>query len=55
MGRFVIAARSGVDYILFAERSRPGERSGRVDSTDPLPVTATTVLPPLRLSLHRRY
>ena len=55
MGRFVIAARVGVDYVLFGERPRPGERSGRVDSTDPLALTATPNMKSLRLSLHRRY
>ena len=55
MGRFVIAARVGVDYILFGERPRPGERSGRVDSTDPLALTAAPNMKSLRLSLHRRY
>jgi hypothetical protein len=55
MGRFIIAARVGADYILFGERPRPGERSARVDSTDPLPLTAAPNMKSLRLSLHSRY
>ena len=52
MGRFVIAARVGVDYILFGERPRPGERSGRVDSTDQLRADgAAQGMKSLRLSL----
>jgi len=55
MGRFIIAARVGGDYILFGERPRPGERPGRVDSTDPLPLTAAPNMKSVRLSLQRRY
>ncbi len=55
MGGFVIAARAGADYQLFAERPRPGGRSSRVDSTDPIHLTAADGLAPVRLKLERRY
>jgi Carboxypeptidase regulatory-like domain len=55
MGGFVIAARAGTEYRLFAERPRPGGRSSRVDSTDPMPLTAAEGLAPVRLKLERRY
>jgi hypothetical protein len=55
MGRFVIAARAGTDYLLFAERPRGGGRSSRVDSTDELRVSAVEGLKPVRLTLERRY
>ena len=40
MGRFLIAARAGVGYGLFAERARPGGKSRRVDSTDEMRLLA---------------
>jgi hypothetical protein len=52
MGRFVIAARAGVEYGVFAERARGA--SG-VDATDTRRVTAAEGLAPLRLVLERRY
>jgi hypothetical protein len=55
MGGFVIAARAGTDYQLFAERPRPGGRSARVDSTDPIHLAAADGLAPVRLKLQRRY
>ncbi len=55
MGAFVIAARAGTEYRLFAERTRPGGRSSRVDSTDPMQLTAVEGLAPVRLKLARRY
>jgi hypothetical protein len=55
VGRFVIAALAGTDYLLFAERARPGGRSSRVDSTDQLRLTAVEGLTPIRLTLARRY
>ena len=55
VGRFVIAALAGTDYLLFAERSRPEGRSSRVDSTDQLRLTAVEGLKPVRLRLERRY
>jgi hypothetical protein len=57
MGGFVIAARAGTTYLLFAERARPGGRSSRVDSTDPIQLTAAEGLglAPVRLKLERRY
>jgi hypothetical protein len=55
MGGFVIAARAGTEYRLFAERPRPGGRSSRVDSTDPMSLTAAEGLAPVRLKLERRY
>ncbi len=55
MGGFVIAARAGIEYRLFAERMRPGGRSSRVDSTDPMQLTAAEGLAPVRLKLERRY
>ena len=55
VGRFVIAALAGTDYLLFAERSRPEGRSSRTDSTDQLRLTAVEGLKPVRLRLERRY
>ncbi len=55
MGRFVIAARAGVDYRLFAERPRLDGRTSRVDSADVLRLTAADGLKPVRLTLKRRY
>ena len=55
MGRFVIVARAGSDYRLFAERTRLGSRSSRVDSTDQMPLAAVDGLKPVRLTLERRY
>jgi hypothetical protein len=55
MGRFVIAARAGIEYGLFAERARPGSRAGGVDATDTLRLTATDGLALVRLVLERRY
>ncbi len=55
VGRFVIAALAGTDYLLFAERSRPEGRSSRMDSTDQLRLTAVEGLKPVRLRLERRY
>ncbi len=55
MGGFVIAARAGTDYRLFAERPRPGGPSSRVDSTAPIHLTAADGLAPVRLKLERRY
>ena len=55
MGRFVIAARAGMDYWLFAERPRLAGRSSRADSTDQVRLTVTTGMKPLRLTLARRY
>ncbi len=55
MGRFVIAARAGTDYALFAERARPGGSASRVDSADEVRVTAVAGLNPVRLTLVRRY
>jgi hypothetical protein len=52
MGRFVIAARAGVEYGVFAERARGA--SG-VDATDTRRVTAAEGLAPVRLVLERRY
>ena len=55
MGGFVIAARAGTEYRLFAERTRPGGRPSRVDSTDQVRLTAADGLEPVRLTLERRY
>jgi hypothetical protein len=55
MGRFVIAARAGVEYGVFAERPRAGGRSGGVDASETRRLTAAEGLPPLRLVLARRY
>lgn len=55
VGRFVIAALSGTDYLLFAERTRPEGRASRVDSTDQLRLTVVEGLKPVRLTLERRY
>jgi hypothetical protein len=54
-GRFAIAALGGRAYRLFAERLRPGDRLHRIDSSDPLPVSAIEGLKPFRLMLRRRY
>jgi len=55
MGRFVIAARAGAGYGLFAERARPGGSSSRVDSADEMRLVAVDGLKPVRLTLARRY
>jgi Carboxypeptidase regulatory-like domain len=55
MGAFVIAARAGGEYQLFAERIRPGSGSSRVDSSDPVQFAAGEGLKPVRLTLERRY
>jgi protocatechuate 3,4-dioxygenase beta subunit len=55
MGAFVIAARAGVEFQLFAERVRPESGSSRVDSSDPVQFTAGDGLKPMRLTLERRY
>lgn len=55
MGRFVIAARAGRDYGLFAERVRPGRTAARIDSADEMRLTAVDGLKPVRLTLTRRY
>jgi hypothetical protein len=55
MGRFVIAARPGTSYRLFAERARAGGRSARIDSSDEIALTAAAELKPIRLTLRRRY
>ena len=55
VGRFVIAALAGTDYLLFAERTRPEGRSSRVDSTDQLRLAVVEGLKPVRLTLERRY
>jgi hypothetical protein len=52
MGRFVIAARDGVEYGVFAER---GRGAGGVDASDTRRVTAADGLAPVRLVLERRY
>ena len=54
-GRFTIAALGGREYRLFAERLRPGDRAHRIDSTDPLVLSAIEGLKPVRLTLQRRY
>ena len=54
MGRFVIAARAGGEYGVFAERPRAGSHAGGVDATDTIRVTAADGLAPVRLVLERR-
>ena len=55
MGRFVIAAREGYEYRIFAERAREVGRPSSVDSADEVTLTATEGLKPVRLALERRY
>jgi len=55
MGAFVIAARAGAAYQLFAERLRSDGGSTRVESSDPVTFTAGDGLKPIRLTLERRY
>ena len=55
MGRFIIAAREGVEYRIFAERAREAGRPSSVDSADEVTVTAAEGLKPVRLILERRY
>ena len=55
MGRFVIAAREGFEYRIFAERAREAGRPSSVDSADEVTLTATEGLKPVRLTLERRY
>jgi len=54
MGRFVVAARSGTEYGVFAERARAGGRTAAIDATNTLRVTAADGLAPIRLVLERR-
>jgi hypothetical protein len=54
-GRFVIAGLSNSGYRLFAERTRSDGRRRRVDSSDPIAVTAVKGLAPVRLLLRHRY
>jgi Carboxypeptidase regulatory-like domain len=55
MGRFVIAAREGFEYRIFAERAREAGRPSSIDSADEVTLTATEGLKPVRLTLERRY
>jgi Carboxypeptidase regulatory-like domain len=55
MGRFVIAAREGFEYSIFAERAREVGRPSNVDSSDEVKLTAVEGLKPVRLALQRRY
>ena len=55
MGRFVIAAREGFEYRIFAERAREAGRTSSVDSADEVTLTAVEGLKPVRLTLERRY
>jgi hypothetical protein len=54
-GRFVIAAVADAPYRLFAERDRSEGEIRRIDSTDPVTLTATDRMSAVRLSLRRRY
>jgi 5-hydroxyisourate hydrolase-like protein (transthyretin family) len=54
-GRFVIAGLANVAYRVFAERPRSDGQIRRVDSTDPIAVTATKGSAPVRLLLRQRY
>ncbi|HXW08675.1 MAG TPA: carboxypeptidase regulatory-like domain-containing protein [Vicinamibacterales bacterium] len=53
-GRFTIAALEGREYLLFAERARPGARGG-LDVSDQMPVVAAASSPPVVLRLERKY
>jgi Carboxypeptidase regulatory-like domain len=55
MGRFIIAAREGFEYSIFAERAREAGRPSSVDSADEVTLTAAEGLKPVRLTLERRY
>jgi hypothetical protein len=55
MGRFIIAAREGFEYRIFAERAREAGRPSSVDSADEVTLTAAEGLKPVRLTLERRY
>jgi hypothetical protein len=55
VGRFVIAAREGFEYRIFAERAREVGRPSNVDSSDEVKLTAVEGLKPVRLALERRY
>jgi carboxypeptidase family protein len=54
-GAFVLAALSGREYRVFAERTRDDDENGPVDSSEQALVTAMTGAPPLTLKLRRRY
>jgi hypothetical protein len=54
-GRFTIAALDGREYLVFAERSTPGERGGRLEVSDQVMVAPTETSPPLVLRLRRKY
>jgi len=53
-GRFVVSVLSGREYRIFAERTQRSDRV-RIESSDPIAVTAAANLPPLTLALRRRY
>ena len=53
VGRFAIAALVDRDYRIFAERPRPGGARGRLDISEPLPITASAPPPFLKLILNR--
>lgn len=55
LGRFVIAARPGDRYQVFAERDGRDERASWLEFSDPVPVHAVQPLPPLRLTVRRRF
>lgn len=54
-GRFVISGLSNNGYRIFAERPRTDGQLRRVDSSDPIAVTVTKGLAPVRLLLRHRY
>jgi hypothetical protein len=53
VGRFTIAAFLDYDYLVFAERDRPGDARGRLDLSEPVLLTLAPSTSPLRLTLRR--
>jgi hypothetical protein len=54
-GRFVVSVLSGREYRIFAERTERSGRTPRIESSDQVSLTGVADLPPITLSLRRRY
>jgi hypothetical protein len=55
LGRFVLAVLDGERYEVFAERRESHMPSSRAEFSTPVIVEATAEMPPLRLTLRRRF
>jgi len=54
-GRFVVSVLSGREYRIFAEHTERSDRVPRLESSDQISVTAAADMPPVTLTLRRRY